>query len=190
MRIFLDMDETLVNLVDPWLAILNDKAGTDFTRDTTTCYSVEDSFRGKLSMREVFKPFDTPGFWSGLPPFPGAIEFVQRLLDNDFDIYIATIPALGSVCHYEKEKWVMKHLPFIGRERLVFCHHKFILQGQALFDDNPKYLARFNGHRLLFDKPWNQEDELRKQAMVESWFTRVYSYDSVFNFLMQMELPF
>jgi 5'(3')-deoxyribonucleotidase len=190
MRIFLDMDETLVNLVDPWLAILNEEAETSFSREDATCYSVEKSFEGKLSMDEVFRPFNTPGFWEGLPPFPGALDFVQRLLDKDFDVYIATIPALGPVCHYEKEQWVMNHLPFIGRERLVFCHHKYILKGEALLDDNPKYLARFNGHRLLFDKPWNQPDQLEKEGLLSQWYTRMYDYDSVFNFLMQMELPF
>jgi 5'(3')-deoxyribonucleotidase len=190
MRVLLDMDETLVNLVDPWLALLNEEAETDFSRHDTTCYSVEKSFEGKLSMDEVFRPFDTPGFWSGLPPFPGAIEFVQRLYDNDFDIYIATIPALGSVCHYEKEQWVMEHLPFIGRERLVFCHHKFILKGEALFDDNPKYLSSFQGKRLLFDKPWNQDDQLDKEGYNPKWFIRIYDYAGAFNFLMQLELPF
>ena len=188
--IYLDMDETLVNLVDPWMDQLNKMSGYEFTRDQVGCYSVEKNYKDKLSLDEIFLPFNTEGFWEGLPPFDGAIDFVQRLLDNDFDVYIATIPALGPVCHYEKEQWVQNHLPFIGRERLIFCHHKYVLKGQALFDDNPKYLSQFDGHRLLFDKPWNQEGELIKQAFHESWFTRMYSYDSVFNFLMQMELPF
>jgi 5'(3')-deoxyribonucleotidase len=190
MRVFLDMDETLVNLVDPWLAILNEEAETSFTRDNTTSYSVEASFKSKLSMDEIFRPFSTPGFWTGLPPFDGAIDFVKRLHKKDFDIYIATIPALGPVCHYEKEQWVMEHLPFIGRERLIFCHHKYILNGVALFDDNPKYLAQFGGSRLLFDKPWNRPEQLMRDGFLDSWYTRVHSYDEVYNFLMQLELPF
>ncbi len=188
MRVYLDMDETLVDLVGPWLKYLNKMSGLDLTRDEVGSYSVEDNYKNKLSEDEIFIPFETDGFWEGLPPFPGAIEFVQSLVDNDFDIYIATIPARGHVCHHEKELWVMEHLPFIGRERLIFCHHKHILQGQAMFDDNPKWLAKFNGKRLLFDKPWNQEGELRKQAMVESWFLRMHSYDEAFSYLMQMEL--
>ncbi len=188
MRIFLDMDETLVNLVDPWMDQLNKMSGHEFTRDQVGCYSVEKNYKDKLSMDEIFLPFNTEGFWEGLPPFPGAIDFVQRLLDNDFDIYLATIPALGPICHYEKEQWVEKHLPFIGRERLIFVHHKYVLKGQAMFDDNPKYLSQFEGKRLLFDKPWNQEGELIKQAFHESWFLRMRSYDEAFNYLMQMEL--
>jgi 5'(3')-deoxyribonucleotidase len=190
MRIFLDMDETLVNLVDPWLAILNEEAETNFSREDTTCYSVEKSFGDYLTMDEIFRPFDTPGFWSGLQPFPGAIEFVQRLLDNAFDVYIATIPARGSVCHHEKEYWVEQYLPQIGRERLIFCHHKNLLRGDALFDDNPKYLSSFKGKRLLFDKPWNQDDQLDKEGYNPKWFIRIHDYAAAFNFLMQLELPF
>jgi 5'(3')-deoxyribonucleotidase len=190
MRIFIDLDETLVNLVDPWIAELNKMSGKDLARDQIGCYSVDKNYRDKLSRDEIFLPFRTEGFWEGLPPFPGAIQFVQSLYFHEFDIYIATIPSLGPVCHREKEQWVINHLPFIGRKRLIFCHHKFVLRGDALLDDNPRYLSNFQGRRLLFDRPWNQEGELRKQAMEESWFIRVHSYQEAFNYLMQMELSF
>jgi 5'(3')-deoxyribonucleotidase len=184
------MDETLVNLVDPWMDMLNKMSGHSFTRDQVGCYSVEKNYIDKLSTDEIFLPFNTEGFWEELPPFPGAIEFVQRLLEHDFDIYIATLPALSPVCHHEKEKWVMNHLPFIGRERLIFLHHKHLLRGEALLDDNPQYLARFKGKRLLFDKPWNQTGELLKQNCYESWFSRVRSYDEAFSFMMQMDMTY
>ena len=187
--IYLDMDETLVNLVDPWLSYLNEAAGTDFSRDDTTCYSVEKSFEDKLSRTKIFKPFKTKGFWVDLPPFPGAIDFV-RTLNEDYTVYLATIPALGKVCAYEKEKWMAKHLPFLDRTRLILCHHKYLLKGTALLDDNPKYLCRFDGKRLLFDKPWNSPDALRDEGMLEQWFIRMFNYKSVVDFLAQMELPF
>ncbi len=65
--IFLDMDETLVNLVDPWLAYLNEAAGTDHTRENTTAYSIEDTFEHLLSRTKIFKPFKTYPL-----PAPGA----------------------------------------------------------------------------------------------------------------------
>jgi 5'(3')-deoxyribonucleotidase len=190
MIIYLDMDETLVNLVDPWLDILNEKSGHNFSRDQVGAYAVEDNFSDRLSSEEIFEPFNTEGFWSSLPPFPGALEFVQTLYEADHTIYIATIPALGSVCHHEKEYWVQQYLPFIGREHLIFCHHKYLLRGDALLDDNPKYLAHFRGKRLLFDKPWNSPDALRDEGMLDKWFIRMHSYQSVLDFLAQMELPF
>jgi 5'(3')-deoxyribonucleotidase len=134
-------------------------------------------------MDEIFLPFNTEGFWEGLPPFEGAVDFVESLVDNDFDVYIATIPALGPVCHYEKEQWVTNHLPFVGRERLIFCHHKFVLRGEALLDDNPKNLSSFNGYRLLFDRPWNHPRQLREDGYQDHWFTRMHSYKEVFNYL-------
>jgi 5'(3')-deoxyribonucleotidase len=190
MRVYLDMDETLVNLVSPWLDCLNKMSGLDVTRDMLGTYSVEEPYKDKLSVDEIFLPFNTEGFWEDLPPFPGAVDFVRSLVENDFDVYIATIPALGPVCHYEKESWIMNHLPFIGRERLIFCHHKQLLRGEALLDDNPKYLAKFKGKRLLFDKPWNQDDQLGREGYIPAWYIRMHSYDEVFNFLMQLEFPF
>ena len=187
--IFLDMDETLVNLVDPWLAYLNEAAGTDHTRENTTAYSIEDTFEHLLSRTKIFKPFKTKGFWVDLPPFEGAIDFV-RTLDEQYTVYLATIPALGKVCAYEKEKWMAKHLPFLDRTRLILCHHKYLLMGKALLDDNPKYLCYFGGSRLLFDKPWNSPEALEKEGIPAKRFTRIYSYQSCLDFLAQFELPF
>jgi 5'(3')-deoxyribonucleotidase len=189
MRVFLDMDETLVNLVDPWLGYLNAFNDTSVTREDTTAYSVEKTFTW-LTNDQIFGPFITPGFWKDLPPFPGAIEFVRRLVDSDYDVYLATSPARGPTCAPEKEQWVMDHLPFLGRERLILCHHKYLLRGDFMMDDNPKYLCRFKGRRLLFDKPWNHPEELDRQKLQDHWFVRIHSYDSAFSFMQQTELPF
>jgi 5'(3')-deoxyribonucleotidase len=187
--IFLDMDETLVNLVDPWLDYLNDAAGTELTRNEIGAYNIEDTFGPTLSRTKIFKPFKTKGFWADLSPFEGATDFVRELNEN-YTVYLATIPAVGKVCAYEKEKWMARHLPFLDRTRLIFCHHKYLLRGTALLDDNPKYLCRFQGKRLLFDRPWNSPDALEKEGIMDRWFTRMYSYKSVVDFLAQMELPF
>jgi 5'(3')-deoxyribonucleotidase len=187
--IFLDMDETLVNLVDPWLSYLNEQSGMDLTRKDVGAYSVETNYEHLLSRTKIFKPFKTKGFWVDLPPFEGAIDFVEAL-DAEYTVYLATIPALGKVCAYEKEKWMAKHLPFLDRSRLILCHHKHLLMGHALLDDNPQYLCYFTGNRLLFDKPWNSVEELEKEGIPPNRFTRIYSYQSCLNFLAQFELPF
>lgn len=189
MIIYLDMDETLVNLVDPWLEYLNSKAGTDFSRKNTTAYSVEQSFEDKLSRTAIFKPFKTKGFWVNLPPFVGAIPFVEQL-HKDHTVYLATIPALGKVCAYEKEKWMAKHLPFLTRDRLILCHHKYLLRGDILLDDNPKYLSNFTGKRLLFDKPWNRNDQLLKEGFDPERFIRIHSYGEALSYINQLWLPF
>jgi 5'(3')-deoxyribonucleotidase len=152
-------------------------------------YNIEETFGDKLSRTKIFKPFKTKGFWVDLPPFEGAIDFVGELNEN-YTVYLATIPALGKVCAYEKEKWMTRHLPFLDRTRLILCHHKYLLMGHTLLDDNPKYLRYFHGNRLLFDKPWNSLDALEKEGYSSKQFTRVYSYQSVLNFLAQFDLPF
>jgi 5'(3')-deoxyribonucleotidase len=186
--IFLDMDETLVNLVDPWLSYLNEQSGMDLKRDEVGAYSVEENYEHLLSRTQIFKPFKTKGFWVDLPPFEGAIDFVREL-DVSYTVYLATIPALGKVCAYEKEKWMAKHLPFLDRSRLILCHHKYLLKGKALLDDNPKYLCHFQGQRLLYDKPWNSDEALRKEAISPAYFIRMFNYKSVVDYLNQMDLP-
>lgn len=190
MRIYLDLDETLVNLVDPWLKVLNKMSGHNHTRDVVGAYSVEEHYKDKLSEDEIFIPFNTEGFWSELPPLDGAIDFVQNLLEDAHDVYVVTVPADSPICHAEKEEWVKTWLPEIGRERLIFCHHKFLLRGDALLDDNPNYLSRFEGARLLFDRPWNDLGNLEAGGYFPGRFVRIHSYNEALSYFKQLALPF
>lgn len=182
MIIFLDMDEVLVNLVDPWLNHLNELAGTNHTRETCTAYDVEATFKGKLSRTKILKPFKQKGFWTSLPPFVGAIPFVEQL-HKEHTVYLATLPAIGKVCAYEKEKWMAKHLPFLNRDRLILCHHKYLLRGDILLDDNPMYLSNFHGNRLLFDRPWNRDAQLLYEGFDPGRFIRMHNYGEVLQFV-------
>ena len=189
MVIFLDMDETIVNLVDPWLAYLNEESGKNLTREDVGAYSVEDNYEDKLSRTKIFKPFKTKGFWVDLPPFVGSVPFVRQLHENH-TVYLATIPALGKICAYEKEKWMERHLPFLTRDRLILCHHKYLLRGDILLDDNPKYLSNFTGKRLLFDKPWNRNDQLLRDGFDPERFIRIHNYGEALSYINQLWLPF
>lgn len=39
----------------------------------------------------------------------------------------------------EKEQWVEKHLPFIGKYNIVFTHQKDKIYGDLLFDDSQHF---------------------------------------------------
>jgi len=178
LTIYFDMDETLVNLVDPWLDILNAKLGNgySFTREDIDMYDMTKVV--PLSVESVLEPFHRPRFWENLPPLPGAVEIVRELHDQGHNIYIATKPFRSDNCAWEKRLWVEDNLPFLDPEHnLIMLRHKHLLQGHVMVDDYPPNISRFNGMRVLIDRPWNRN--LRDMGWYETWFTRVKSWNDL-----------
>ena len=178
LTIYIDMDETLVNLVDPWLEILNDKLGNGhkFTREHCDMYDMTSTI--PLPAQSVMEPFHRPGFWENLPPLPGAVEFVRDIYNLGHKVYIATIPYRSDNCAWEKRLWVEEYLPFLNPDHdLILIRHKHLLPGDVIIDDNPELILKFKGVRILVDRPWNRD--LRKYNMLESWFIRAHSWNRV-----------
>jgi 5'(3')-deoxyribonucleotidase len=181
MRIIIDMDETIVDLVGPWMDDLNKKVGRAHTRDEIHCYSVESTYP-ELEPVLLFECFNTPGFWSGLQPFPGAIDFVSALYEDGHQIYIASIPCEAPLCAWEKIQWIKDWLPFLDEECWFLTRSKYMIRGDVIIDDNPKLIWNFRGSlhhhngRLLFNRPWNTDEVLIKEGYRPDTFTRVMDY--------------
>lgn len=109
----------------------------------------------KLSdeVREKYKDNldEVPGIFSLMDPMPGAIEAVQ-LLAKHFDVYIlSTSPWNNPTAASDKMEWIKKHLNNIFHKRVILSHHKELLQGDYLIDDNFKNDAsEFQGEWIHF----------------------------------------
>jgi 5'(3')-deoxyribonucleotidase len=174
MRIYLDMDGVLADLTSGWIPYLNEMSGKNLTVNEVDMWGIEKVY--DIPFSEARKPLHQPGFWEGLPAYPGVSEFVETLDNMGHEVYIATSPFPSSVCAWGKKMWVKEHLPFLAPSRVILIHDKHLLRGDMLVDDKPENLVAFQGHRMLFNQPWNQT---LNTGIMESWFTRVTTYSDI-----------
>ena len=117
-------------------------------------------------MYELYKghPDKAPGVFALMDPVPGAIDAIERLTDR-FDIYIlSTAPWDNPSAWSDKLNWVHLHLSGYFTKRLILCHHKELLNGDYLVDDNPNNGAEdFPGEWIHFGSQqfpdWNAVEE-------------------------------
>lgn len=126
--LYLDMDEVLVNF--------------------------ESSTRIPLEEKKQYnhpRMYDY-GFFLELTPVPGAIEFVEFILKEEYwDVYILTQPVTNSPSSYaEKAAWVARYLPAL-KGKIIMTQDKSLHYGHVLVDDNPKW-ETFQGKFFLFNK--------------------------------------
>lgn len=78
-----------------------------------------------------------PGAYLSMKPVPGALEAVRKLIEMDYEVWIATKPPTGVAAAYqEKAQWIFDHLPELAH-RIIMTHDKGLLgdTGDFLIDD-------------------------------------------------------
>jgi 5'(3')-deoxyribonucleotidase len=174
MRIFLDMDGVIVDLMAGWMPYLNLTTGKDLKVEDVNMWGLEKVYG--IPFSKIRKPLHRASFWEDLPPYPGAVEFVRELHNSGHEVYISTAPFPSDKCMWGKKMWVEDHLPFLPASRLCILHDKHLLQGDMMVDDKPENLAKFEGLRVIFSQPWNLK---LNPGMMESWFWRVGNYTQI-----------
>jgi 5'-nucleotidase len=129
MRIFVDMDNTLVD------------------------------FRSALRKRGLPEDLDDAdeleGLFAEMDPLPDALEAYRELVDRGHDVYILSTAPWGNASAWsDKVEWVKAHLGDVAHKRLILSHHKHLLRGDVLIDDRRKRGAgAFSGRHIHFGQP-------------------------------------
>lgn len=87
----------------------------------------------------IGRPDKLPGVYENLDPIADSIESVTELFNNpDFDVYfLSSAPWDNPEAWTHKRLWVAKYFDVkIIRKRLILSHHKQLLIGDYLIDDN------------------------------------------------------
>lgn len=116
---------------------LTKQATWDFTGFT----DVESQSPGTLEklMRHIDRD---PTFWEGLDLIsPEIPKIISGWLREGAEIQIVT--ACNVDVYAPKIRWVEKHLPMVGRKRVISAHDKWHVQGDVLIEDNPNTLRRY-----------------------------------------------
>uniref|UniRef100_A0A8C0GUB5 5', 3'-nucleotidase, cytosolic n=1 Tax=Chelonoidis abingdonii TaxID=106734 RepID=A0A8C0GUB5_CHEAB len=140
-------------------------------------FSVRDQYR---CLREdlgakVASVYESPGFFLGLEPIPGAIEAMQEMIHmQDTQVFICTSPLLKyEHCILEKYSWVEKHLGPEFVERLILTRDKTVVSADLLFDDKDTIKGaepKPNWEHILFTCCHNKHLELQTpRRRLQSW---------------------
>jgi 5'(3')-deoxyribonucleotidase len=170
------MDSVIVDLMSEWYNRYNNDYNDDLTVDRVLDWDAHSYVKAECAGR-IYDYLKQAGMFENLLPLPHAVEVLERLAQR-FDIVIVS-SAPSSIAYREKEEWVLRHLPFISRDNLIFAHRKDLILGDLLFDDAPHNLQAFmrTGRiAVAMDYPYNREvscprvaDWLEFEKKVERW---------------------
>lgn len=158
-RVIVDMDEVICKWVERILEWYNQDHETSFTKEDIKNWDVTTDLPpdGKYFLRACMR---YPEFYRDLDPVEGSIDGIQKLLQDGFDVVIATAtPRSAGIAYHGKLEWLRRNMPFFDLKSLVSISRKDLLNGDVLLDDGPHNIipwCKSGKIGVVFDHPWNR----------------------------------
>lgn len=173
MRILVDMDDTIENLLHTWLGYLNERYGLHVTESEVHDWKLDIAYPS-LSKSQVYSVLLEDELWQRVIPFPYAQEYMQKLLDDGHEIYIVTSSNYQTL-KTKMERVLFKYFPFIDWNHVIITANKQMVMGDVLVDDAPHNHIGGSYLSILMDSPHNRSFDAEAHGII-----RVYNWGEVY----------
>ena len=179
-KILVDMDDTIEQLLKAWIGRVNEKYGRSVTMDDVTDWNVAAPYPG-LTRQQVYDVTYEKGFWKTVEPMPGAAEALQHFLAEGHEVYIVT----ATPYEHMQEKMadlLFRYFPFLTMDQVIVTTHKQMIRGDVLIDDGIHNLEGGEYRKILFTAPHNRAYDAEANGM-----TRVHSWEEIISIIDAMD---
>ena len=167
MKIGIDLDDTINNLVETWLT----KYNYDY-EDTVSINDIKswDLHKYVSCGNDIYNYLRDGFLFKALGIKKGAVEAIDELM-KEHEVYIVTANAHYNygVCD-DKIDFIKEEIPNFPIENLIFANNKHMIDLDILIDDGLHNLEGFcHYYPIVFDRPWNRSNDI---------MSRIYSWDN------------
>ena len=153
MRIICDMDEVIVDMMNPLLKRYNEMYSSDISIEDVTQWGLPDDMTNK---------YKEDNFFLTLPPISGAINGLSQLMEWGHDVIIATNHSDDPQIAKDKILWMFHNFGDLSANMMIGVR-KDLLQGDVIIDDNADYLINSPCPiKICMDRPWNRMENMVK----------------------------
>lgn len=169
MKIGIDLDDTINNLVEVWIERYNIDYNDNVRIEDIITWDIGDFTKAG---KDFYKYLGDGETFKNLSIKDGAAEVIEKLCGNN-KVYIVTANASYNkgVCD-DKVNFIKKFMPFFPIKNIIFINNKSLLDLDILIDDGLHNFEGFKGKRILFDRPWNRnwlESNIKIDAIIQTW---------------------
>jgi len=170
LRILVDMDQVLNNLLAWWVEYLNDRYCADAQVRDVLKWDLSCVYPG-LTKEEVDRPISENAFWGGLSTNPYSVETLGKMARDGHEIYVVTAASVYQTIP-AKIDWLLANYPFLTWGNIVIVNRKQIVSGDVLIDDAVHNLEGGDYFKILLDAPNNKGYDAERNGMVRVYDLR------------------
>ena len=131
MKILIDIDDVVWNLLDHWIEVLNRTYDLTVSVDDINQWDIKPFFP-TLTEKQIYEPLNYESFWQGVKVKEDAVEYIEQL-NKYHDIYFVTATHPRNIGI--KYNLLTKYFPFINYNQFIVCQDKTMVKGDVLIDD-------------------------------------------------------
>lgn len=155
MTILVDIDSTITDFGKQMLNYLNNRYQTNYKYEDITSWDWFDRH-----FNSPWKLLDVRSFWDKVQVNPEAIFTIESWVKQGHNVYLVTASAFNDTLGYKINKTLeMFDHTLINYRNIVVTKDKSIIKGDIMIDDNINNLLSFDGVRICYAQPWNQQWE-------------------------------
>ena len=169
LTILVDMDDTIENLLEEWVRVLNKTHKRSVSLDDIKSWDIKEAFPG-LSDEEAYAPLYEDSLWENVTPKMDAVIYLYKLFKEGHFIYITTSSNYKTLAA-KMDKLLFKWFPFIDWSHVIVATKKQMINGDVMVDDGPHNLVGGNYVKILMTAPHNREYDAVSNGMrrVSNW---------------------
>lgn len=155
MTILVDIDNTITNFSETLLKQIQKCfiPARQYSYNDINCY---EWFNKMLPNPWVWT--ESEYFWNFVQVNPEAIKTLERWIKQGHKVYLVTASHFNNTLGYKIRKTLEPFNPELINERnVIIAQDKSSIMGDAMIDDFPDNLYSFNGTRICYAQPWNQD---------------------------------
>lgn len=161
MIILIDCDETIWNLVEAWVHVLNNKYEKFIIWDQIDNWDMSFAYPD-LTKQQIYEPLCENELWGLVKPKFDAIKYIPKLYEEGHEIYFVTATDYRNIQY--KVKMLEDYFPDIPIQNLITTYHKELIKGDILIDD---YINNFKDREsgILFTTSYNKDIDAEKYGL-------------------------
>lgn len=180
MKILVDCDGVLADLVSVLCRLLTEKFGRAYTHEEDfKVYSFKDNLTAE-EFAHIEKAFEARPYCRILPWYPGAPHFL-RWLQSKGRVQCVTRPFHTTGWKDQRKAWLSS---FFHPDDVIFAHNKNEVEGEILIEDCTENANAWAEHHkkpvILMTRPWNQDDETGSLVFRASTFAQAQDLVDLF----------
>ncbi len=179
--ILIDLDDTIEELLQAWVYFLNSKYSMNVSVDDITDWDMC-IFYPSLTRQQVFEPLHHDEFWKTVKPKPDAIEYVEKLFSEGYNIFLCTSTDYRNI-RAKYEYIVKRYFPYIKWSNVIVVNNKQMIQADYLIDDGIHNLENGNFIKILMTAPHNRNYDASANGML-----RANSWKEVYELIHHFEV--
>ena len=180
MRICLDIDDILCDLVPTGIKLYNAEMGKNIALNDITSFHLHECLDSQ-DADMILNIFEGQTIYNYLNPIPDAQWGLETLIKQGHHVFLATATPYDSFSN--KVEWVCNHFTCVTPHDIICIQDKSILNCDVMVDDKLDNLISNLCERVVLDYPWNRSTSKDFAYDIH----RAYSWTDIVDIIQKIE---